>query len=70
MSRSPTGMSDIGYRTRADVLLNIQCATCGVWVAVEGKRFIEYDGLPHACKGTPYGKAERIDANSLLGVRA
>lgn len=49
-------ITDIGYRTRCNLLLNIQCATCGVWVAQEKTRFVEFDGMPHRCAGVPYGK--------------
>lgn len=50
------GMTDIGYITRCHLLLNIQCVECGVWVAKEKKRFIDFDGMPHTCLGQPYGK--------------
>lgn len=49
-------MTDIGYETRCRILLNVQCAKCGVWVAAEGKRLVEFDGMPHSCAGVPYGK--------------
>jgi hypothetical protein len=49
-------MTDIGYETRCNILLNVQCAKCGVWVAPDGKHLIEFDGRPHTCTGKPYGK--------------
>lgn len=46
---------ETGWRTSNGLLLNIVCL-CGVWVAEEKKRFIEFDGMPHSCAGEPYGK--------------
>jgi hypothetical protein len=49
---------ETGWRTSNGLLLNIVCL-CGVWVAQEKKRFVEFDGMPHSCKGQPYGKVEQ-----------
>ena len=50
-------ITDIGFLTRAKLLLNMCCAKCGVWVASEKARLVEFNGMPHECRGRPYGKA-------------
>lgn len=55
-------ITDIGYQTRVGLLLNIQCVACGVWVAQEKKRFIEFDGMPHSCIGEPFGRITLTNA--------
>lgn len=46
----------IGHLSRFGILLNMCCVKCGVWVAMEKTRFVEFDGMPHTCIGKPYGK--------------
>lgn len=59
-------ITDIGYMSSCRLLLNIQCMTCGVWVAEEKKRFIEFDGMPHTCAGEPYGKRAVTENQELV----
>lgn len=56
----------IGHLSRFKILLNICCVKCGVWVAEEKKRFIEFDGMPHTCIGEPYGKQPVAKTGELV----
>lgn len=58
-------MTDIGYVTRCRLLLNLQCVKCGVWVAEEKRRFVEFDGMPHTCAGQPFGKRPNSENQKL-----
>lgn len=60
-------ITDVGYMTRCHLLLNIQCVRCGVWVAMEGNHFIEFDGMFHSCAGEPYGK-QAVGQNGELAL--
>lgn len=62
-------ITDIGYRTRCGLLLNIQCVTCGVWVAQERSRFVEFDGLRHSCAGRPFGMKTQVAKDQNLSLR-
>lgn len=53
------GMTDIGYRSSTDVLLNCQCVKCGTWLAFEDRKFIDFEGGSHHCAGEPYGKQQQ-----------
>lgn len=56
-----SGMTETGYRSRANVLLNVQCVKCGTWLAFEDKKFIDYQGGAHHCAGEPYGKKKQTE---------
>lgn len=56
----------IGYLSNCKILLNVCCVKCGVWVAEEKKRFIEFDGMPHTCIGEPYGKQAIGETGELV----
>jgi len=43
-----------GYLSSYGVKLDRTCVKCGVLVGPdEKKRLMEFDGMPHACRGTP-----------------
>jgi len=58
-SRMSTGMTDIGYRSSADVLLNLQCVKCGTWLGIEDEKLIDFEGGSHECAGEPFGKSNQ-----------
>lgn len=56
-----SGMTDIGYRTSTDVLLNVQCVKCGTWLGLEEGKLIDFQGSSHHCAGEPYGKKKQAE---------
>jgi hypothetical protein len=38
-----------GWESSCRVLLSLQCVACRVWLGFDGKRLIEFDGMPHRC---------------------
>lgn len=44
-----------GFLSSYGVKLDRTCVKCGVCVGVDEKnRLMEFDGMPHACRGTPF----------------
>jgi hypothetical protein len=54
-----------GWFSSYDVLLNAQCVACRVWVGFDGKRLVEFDGMPHRC--TPRQRQVTLNATTNNG---
>ena len=54
-------MTETGYVTRTNLLLNACCVKCRVWIAAGEKRDTEFDGFPHSCNPAQRVTAEIVE---------